>query len=76
MKTLLQQHDDYVARVKASGAPTRTYRTPCCGKELEDPVPHEPGDQWDSLTQCPHCNALYMKVARADAIYGFVPDME
>lgn len=70
---LLEKHNAYIARCKANGAPTQTYNTPCCSRELEDRVPPEGEGPWDSLVTCPYCGDLFWKVAHHDGIAGHIP---
>lgn len=67
--TLKQKHDEYIATVKARGAKTLNYRTPCCNKEVEDRVPSD-NDMWDTITTCPHCETHHFKTATATEIVG------
>ncbi|WP_153117405.1 hypothetical protein [Rhodocyclus tenuis] len=73
MKTLKQQHEEYLARVKAKGAKTLTFVTPCCGKTVEDMAAHA-GETWDTLATCPHCETIYWKVATDSEIVATIPD--
>lgn len=69
MTTLLEQHNDFIARVKARGGKTATYRTPCCKKPLEDRLATA-GECWDTMSVCPYCGAHYIKIASEHAIVG------
>lgn len=60
---LLQRHRDYIRRARAGGANIHPYRAPCCGKDLETTAPKD-AQVWDSLTNCPYCGKLFMKVCR------------
>ncbi len=71
MMTLKDKHDAYIARAKAAGGATLTYRTPCCDVTAEDRV-GPPTGQWDSLTTCATCGELYMKITTADRIIGYL----
>ncbi|MBX9868181.1 MAG: hypothetical protein K2X63_00140 [Burkholderiaceae bacterium] len=66
-KTLKQQHEAFIARIKATGAKTLTYTAPCCGKSIEDRAAPK-GDVWDTLAMCPHCGEKYMKVSTSTVI--------
>jgi hypothetical protein len=50
-----------IARAKEKGEKTRSYRTPCCARELEVLVPRNT-EIWDSAVQCPHCGEHYHHV--------------
>lgn len=73
MKTLKQRHEEYIARLKAKGRKTLTFVAPCCGETIEDIAAGE-GETWDTLSTCPHCGALYMKVTTSAEIVGMIPD--
>ena len=73
MKTLKQKHEEYIAKVKADGGKTLTFKAPCCGQEIEDLAGRE-GQTWDTLTSCPHCGAMFMKITTATEIVGSIPD--
>lgn len=60
---LLQSHNDYIRRARAGGANILRYVTPCCGKDLETTAPKD-AQVWDSLTSCPYCGKIFMKVCR------------
>lgn len=72
-KTLLQRHEEYVARAKACGAPTDTLVLPCCQKPLECLIPREAGQQWDTLMTCPYCAGLFVFIATSDGCVGKRP---
>lgn len=72
MQTLKQKHEEYIAKVKANGGKTLTFKAPCCGKEIEDRAGVE-GETWDTLASCPHCGALYVKITTATEITGSIP---
>lgn len=61
--TLLHKHKDYIRRARADDANIILYVTPCCGKDLETTAPKD-SQVWDSLTSCPYCGQLFMKVCR------------
>lgn len=65
--SLLQQHLKYMAAVRAHGGRILTYSPPCCGTETETTAP-EDDDVWDSLTTCPHCGTLGMKIVSRDTV--------
>jgi hypothetical protein len=67
MPTLKEKHEAYLARLKAAGVPTLTYRTPCCDSAMAD-RPGPSTGQWDSLSMCTTCGELFMKISKADAI--------
>lgn len=72
MKILKQQHAEFLAKVKASGAKTAFYKAPCCGAAVEDRLAGA-GEMWDTWSTCPHCEALYWKVTTDSAITATLP---
>jgi hypothetical protein len=70
-KSLLQQHREFIQRVKDNGGKTLTYKTPCCDKELEDRAAPK-GNEWDTMSVCPYCGTHYMKFISHKAIVGKV----
>lgn len=51
-----------------------SFRTPCCGKKLTVPAPSDKWEKWDSMTVCPHCNSLFLKVVTQQRAYGAIPE--
>lgn len=72
MQTLKQKHEAYIAKIKAGRGKTLTFKAPCCGAEIEDRAALK-GETWDTLTTCPHCGELFMKVATSTKITGTIP---
>lgn len=64
---LRRRHEAYMIAWRQSGKETRTYDTPCCGKELETTAPSN-GETWDSLTTCPWCGDLHMKSVSRESV--------
>lgn len=71
--TLLDRHKMFIERARAKGATIATYRTPCCAMDTEDRLPCKEQGQWDSLTQCPHCRTMFVKIATHEGIKGLLP---
>jgi hypothetical protein len=71
---LKQKHGEYIAKAKAKGMKTLTFRTPCCEKDVEDRAAPA-GEKWDTLATCPHCGAMYMKISTAEAITAEVVEL-
>lgn len=63
---LLARYKLYVGQWKERGGSVRVMALPCCGNELEVPVPMPGERQWDSLMACTHCGQTVMKVAQHD----------
>lgn len=66
--TLMASHADFLARWKAHGRPTQAFRTPCCNERLETTAPDDRREKWDSLTTCPYCGGMFMKVVTANSV--------
>ena len=66
---MLKQHEEYISKYKSKGGQVLTYKTPCCKKLLESPKPSA-GEQWDSLTRCPYCDEIFMKISTEKKIIG------
>lgn len=65
-QTLLQKHEEYIARVRAKGAKILSYDCPNpeCGKAVEVIVPeNKRAGTWDTSCTCPHCGDLQFKIA-------------
>jgi hypothetical protein len=69
---LKQEHEQYIALLRAAGDPITTYQTPCCGKAVECRAGVS-GEVWDTLTTCVHCGALHVRVTGPDGVTGVVP---
>lgn len=65
------RHDDYIARVKATGKSVVTFSAPCCGKDIET-LASLKGERWDSVSTCPQCGALYIKITEGAAVTAHV----
>ncbi|HEK3481494.1 TPA: hypothetical protein SMW11_003292 [Pseudomonas aeruginosa] len=72
MKTLFQKYTEYTNRLKAQGAQFLAFDCPRCGFEIETERPPQ-GELWDTLSSCPHCGALFFKVATHERAEGRVP---
>lgn len=71
---LLKAHGKYMAKVRASGGTVVAYQTPCCKKELESQVPKDDAT-WDTLSTCPYCGELYMKITSRNGVATYtLPD--
>jgi len=63
-RTLLDAHQAYMARWKASGGKTAEYTCPACYETIERSLPSGRGETWHSAVTCPHCEQLHMVVVR------------
>lgn len=71
-RELLKSHKDYLDRCRTGGARVLAFRTPCCGVTMETVVPKN-GETWDSLTTCPYCGDLFMKISRREKVVALMP---
>lgn len=59
----LRKHQACIAAAKARGARIAAFKCPDCAKAIETLRPPR-GDTWDSMSTCPHCDALFHKSLR------------
>jgi DNA-directed RNA polymerase subunit RPC12/RpoP len=59
-----QQYLAWVEQIRASGdgKRLRTYKCPSCSSDIETFSPARADDVWDTLSTCPHCDAMHFKV--------------
>ncbi|AGZ38101.1 MAG: hypothetical protein ACOKSU_21940 [Pseudomonas sp.] len=70
--TLMQRYTEYNDRLKAQGIKLIAFECPACKQSIEtQPAPN--GDVWDTLSECPHCNAMFMKVTEGEQARGLIP---
>lgn len=48
------------------------YRCPECGETIET-LAAPKGDVWDTLTFCPHCNDMHMKITHSSHVIARRP---
>ncbi|KPX46955.1 hypothetical protein ALO68_200094 [Pseudomonas syringae pv. helianthi] len=71
--TLMQLYTEYNDRLKAQGIKLITFSCPNCNESVETrPAPK--GDTWDTLSDCPHCNSMFMKITKGKKAFGLIPD--
>lgn len=71
--TLLQRYTEYNDRLKAQGITLIAFECPACNQSIEtQPAPK--GDVWDTLSECPHCNAMFMKITDGKEVRALIPD--
>lgn len=75
MAALLERHNEYIAAAEAKGSNVLALNCPICEQSIKTLAPEEQGDTWDSLSQCPRCEAMYMKVVTSEKADGFVPSL-
>lgn len=69
---LLNAHNDYIKRQRENGAPIFSYCAPCCGMAMETNAPKDE-QVWDTLTVCPQCDGMYMKVCIREGVSTTLP---
>lgn len=72
MTTLMKAYTECNDRLKAGGAKLVSFPCPACNSGIET-LPAPKGEQWDSLSSCPHCEALYMKITKGKNAFGVLP---
>jgi hypothetical protein len=72
MSTLLTRYTEFVERAKASRTPLVKFSCPACSQGIET-IPAPKGVVWDSLTTCPHCEAMFMKVISGISVEATLP---
>jgi ssDNA-binding Zn-finger/Zn-ribbon topoisomerase 1 len=67
--SLKQQYENYIARLRARGDEITNYECPDCGGVIDTKAAPE-GESWDTLSTCPHCEALHMKSTNGSSAHG------
>lgn len=70
--TLMQRYTEYNDRLKAQGVKLIAFACPACNQNIETREAPK-GDVWDTLSDCPHCNAMFMKITKGKKAYGLIP---
>ncbi len=70
---LKKKHDAYIAMCRERGDKLVAYRVPCCGGLLETRAAAR-SETWDTMSQCPHCGGLYLKITKGDRVTALLPD--
>lgn len=61
METLFSRYTSFIERAKAGHTTLVQFSCPSCKQDIET-IPAPEGEVWDSLSTCPHCETLFMKV--------------
>lgn len=72
MTTLLERNNAFIANAKANGRKVLSLDCPICEKSIET-IAAPKSEEWDSLSQCPHCEAMYLKYVTHKKASGFIP---
>ncbi|SMG60811.1 hypothetical protein SAMN03159353_103932 [Cedecea sp. NFIX57] len=59
--TTERRYLDFIARAKSNGAAMLSFHCPHCNSEILTPAAPV-GDAWNSMSTCPYCEGLFMKV--------------
>lgn len=60
-----EEHDAYIAKLRAAGRALASYQCPHCKNEIFT-LAAPAGERWDSLASCPHCPELHFKYTVGD----------
>ena len=71
-QVLFMAHEQFMKKARIAGNKILGYTTPCCGTILDTVVPKD-SRVWDSLTSCPHCGGLFMKVCDTNSVTVSIP---
>jgi putative FmdB family regulatory protein len=63
--SLLARYNEYIDRLKKSGAQLTEYRCPDCGRTIEAIVPPK-AQVYGSMVECPHCRKMHFKAVFDD----------
>ena len=66
-------YTEYNDQLKAKGIQLTKYPCPCCGMDIEG-QPAAKCEVWDTLSSCPHCDDIYLKVSDGEKVYGAISD--
>jgi hypothetical protein len=69
--SLKKKHDDFISKLKEKGIKTFTYHCPLCKDPIEDRLATI-GETWDSLSTCPSCEKIYVKITTHESVAGFI----
>lgn len=60
-KLLKQDYQAFISRCKANGSSLLSFKCPQCSSDIKTLAAPQ-GDEWNSITTCPFCNTVFMKV--------------
>ncbi|MDX5979560.1 hypothetical protein [Vreelandella alkaliphila] len=72
MTDLKQRYTEYNNRLRADGHKLLAFPCPACDQAIETQAAPA-GDEWDTLANCPHCEAMYFKIVTSTAAHGVIP---
>lgn len=73
--SLLEKHIAHIARLRSAKVRILSYQCPKCGETIDTQAAPK-GDAWDTLTTCPHCDDLHMKITRHSAVVALRPNCD
>lgn len=59
--TLKQRYQDFVSRCRANGTSLLRFTCPRCDSNIKTLATPQ-GEEWGSISTCPFCDAVFMKV--------------
>lgn len=66
------EYNAYIERLNANGIALASFQCPACEHEmLTQATDH--GEQWDSLSICPYCGSIFLKITRGDKVEARLP---
>lgn len=68
----MQNYLSHLAQLKAEGCQLITLCCPCCAKPIETAAA-PPGEVWDTLCDCPHCEEIFLLVTEGSRARGLRP---
>ncbi len=75
LREMAAVHAGYIASLQVRGLQVLTFDAPCCGEPIETRAAPR-GQQWDTLSMCHHCGALFMKITTSTKAVGLIPEVE
>ncbi len=69
MKVTPEDYQNFITKAKVAGGRTAEIACPECHREYDVLAP-QPGDVWDTLSECPFCNKTYIKIVTHNTAKG------
>lgn len=67
MTTVKRLQSKFMQQCRTGGAAILRFPCPACGTEIET-LAAPRGETWDSLSVCPECDAMFMKVVNGTMV--------
>lgn len=68
----MQNYLSQLEQLKAEGCQLVTLNCPCCERPIETAAA-PPGETWDTLTDCPHCESVFLLITEGPRARGVRP---